>query len=381
VTVDIAGCTPSGLDAGPVLITVESSDPTEFDPGLGNPPTDSILAGYFFFDDIEVSPVAPGVDPVTYLSLVVTRVSGGTAVENLELYWTDTNAEEYAVYRDENPYDGIDINYSIPVAVVENSPAIISDFDRNGEYIFTVKARATAGDQSSEMEDSNYAFVDFDNGGSSTDPGNWLYGGNSDYPGQMKMQRGANWGNGGWGYFVDNGLYANACMTMWSCLSTPQVPEIETATVSYIEWAHWYFDCWKPATYPGCNYPDNYPGFTGGGATAPPQLGTGYSDPNIKWMEFDIFYDLPNPPPGGMGDPATHIGYNNPSITFFFGTPTKSAIWHGTNTNWLVSRVNAGLENAGVAYAAVVCATNSSLNNWTNDEGHYFMDDLAVVMY
>ncbi len=371
---------PESLASPKYLVTVESKYPTEFDQGLGDPPTDANLAGYFFFQGAAISPQAPYADPVTDLSLLVIRVDSGTAIESIELHWTDTNAEEYAVYWDEDPYDGINPDYSTAVAEVEGSPAVITDFDRNAEYVFTVRARAVAGDPLSELEDSNYAFIDMDNGGSGTDPGNWHMGGNSTYTGRMRMQRGAGFGNGGWGYFVDNGLWANACMDMWSSLSTPQIPEIDGATEAFVEWAHWYYDCWKAATFPSCNYPDNYPGFVGGGATAQaPEPITGYD--YHKWFEFDIFYDDPDDPPGGLEDPATHIGYDNPTITFFFGTPTVSAIWHGTDENWRVSRVNAGLADEDFDYGAVTCATHSSLNSWYYGEGHYYMDDLAVVVY
>ena len=386
VTVEVDNCEPKGLSTGNLILTVESSDPTTFDPGTGDPPTNAKLAGYSYFDyELSVGNQIPFAEPVTDLSLKVNRVATGTAFESLELDWTDTNGEEYAVYQDSDPYDNggvINIDYSTPVLLVPGSPAVISTFDHNGAYVFTVRVRKIAGDPGSESTDSNWALVELDDGGSETDPGNWLMGGNAIYYGQMRMSRGATSGNnGGWGYFVDNGLWANACMVMWSSLSTPQVPEIPGATESFVEWAHNYYDCWKAATFPGCTYPDNYPGFTGGGATAPAPEPVGYADPGLTWMEYDVFYDSPDDPPGGFGDPATHIGYNNISIYGIFGTPTTSAIWHGTDTTWKISRVNAGIISDDFDYAAVTCSTYSSLNNWSADEGHYYMDDLAVVVY
>ncbi|MFH1676219.1 MAG: hypothetical protein ABIC40_04260, partial [bacterium] len=384
VTVEIPACTPTGLEAGDLLITITSADPTSFDVGFGDPPTDAPLASYFFYGDLEVSGQAPYIEPVTDLSLILTRIASGTSFENIELHWTDTNAAEYVVYADNDPYDNggvIDIDYTTEIALVSGSPAILSSFDHNGAYVYTVRARSTAGDPGSESDDSNYALIEMDDGGSASDPGNWIMGGNSIYYGQMRMSRGATSGNNGWGYFVDNGLYANACMVMWSTLCTPAIPEFSTATEAYIEWAHNYYDCWKAATFSSCNYPDNYPGFTGGGATAPPPAPVGYADPSLTWMEYDIFYNTPDDPPGGVGDPATHLDYNNISIYGIFGNPTKSAIWHGTNTNWLVSRVNVGLADSAIDYAAVTCSCYTSLNNWTANEGHYYMDDLAVIVY
>ena len=55
--------------------------------------------------------------------------------------------------------------------------------------------------------------------------------------------------------------------------------------------------------------------------------------------------------------------------------------WYGTKEEWVVSRVNAGLEAEDVDYASVVCTTHSSMNNWSAGEGHYYMDDLAVIVY
>jgi hypothetical protein len=302
------------------------------------------------------------------------------------LDWTNTNGVEYAVYWDTDPYDNggvINIDYTTSVMVVPAGPAIITSFDPNGGYVFTVKARFMAGDPTSEAADSNLAFVEMEDGGPDASyASNWTMGGNSGYPGQMMMQRvGPGDPLTSYGYFVDNGTWANACMDMWSCLSSPQIPDIPGAKVAYIEWAHWYFDCWKASTFPGCVYSNNYPGFTGGGAIAPPPLVLGYADPNVRWLEYDAFYDQPSTPPEGVGDPATNTGLANPSFDFFYGSPTYSAMWHGTNQNWLVSRVNAGLTAADIDYAAVTCSTHSTLNNWSANEGHYFMDDLAVVVY
>jgi len=387
VTIEIPNCTPASLLPITFLLTVESADPTTFDPGTGNPPVDANLAAYSFYTETDIlphEPTPPQGTQVTDLKLKTNRVSGGTAIESLELYWTDTGDPQYAVYRDADPYDNsgvINIDYTTPVLLVDGSPAIITDFDGNGGYVFTVRSRSTADDPATESVDSNLALIEMDNGGSETDEGNWLMGGNSIYLGQMRMQRGAGWGNaGGWGYFVDNGCWADACMVMWSTLCTPAEPEIPDATESFIEWGHWYYDCWKKSNF-YCGAGENYPGFTGGGATAPPPEPIGYADPTRTWFEYDIFYNYPDDPPGGFGDPATHVGYPNLSITELFGTPTTSAMWHGTNQTWLLSRVNAGITDADFDYAAVTCSTWSTLNNWQANEGHYYMDDLAVIVY
>jgi hypothetical protein len=386
VTIEIPDCTPvSDTLANPLLITIESAPPEKFDTGNGNPATDVPLASYFFYNGLKIIGSAPFASPVTDLKLKANRVASGTEVETLELSWTNTNGVEYALYQDADPYDNsgvVNIDYSTPVTVVAGTPAIISTFDHNGGYVFTVRARATAGDPLSESADSNYALIEMDDGGSASDSGNWIMGGNSFYPGQMMMQRGPTYGNGGgYGYFVDNGTYANACMDMWSCLSTPQIPEIPGATVAFIEWAHWYDRCWTGATFPSCTYANNNPGFTGGGATATPPLPTGPSDPSKIWMEYDVFYNQPSDPPDGVGDPATVTGTANPSIDYFFGSPTYSAMWHGTNMTWMMSRVNTHLYDDDIDFAAVTASTHSTLNNWTTNEGHYFMDDLVVIVY
>ena len=385
VTIDIPDCAPHSLNPINMLITIESSDPTTFDPGTGFPPTDATLASYFFYDGFfkdDQEPTQPQGTQVTDLSLKANRIAGGTAIESLELMWTDTGDPQYAVYRDQDPYDngGIFAFEPDPIALVNGSPAVINDFDGNGEYAFTVRSRSIADDPATESVDSNYAFIEMENGGDSVDTGNWTIGGNSNMAARMMFQRGASFGNGGWGWFVDNGYWANTCAQLWSALCSPQIPEISTATEAFIEYAHWYYLCWQPGTFPGCDYPNNYPGFHAGGATTqapPPQ--TQYD--LFTWQEYDIFYNNPDDPPGGLGDECFIIDQNNPSITYFYGTPTVGAVWNGTDQTWKMSRLNCNLTDSNFDYAAVATGANSFLNNNTADEGHFYTDDICVIVY
>jgi hypothetical protein len=326
--------------------------------------------------------VASG-DEITDLSLLVTRVAGGTAIENIELHWTDSGAEQYIVYWDQDPYDNggvINIDYGTEVAVVTGSPAIISTFDHNGGYVFSVRVRLVADDPMTESGDSNYALIEMENGGDSTDEGNWLWGGMSQLFGRQRFDRGATYGNGEWGWFVDNGNNSDSCMAYWSALSTPQLPYIDTATEGFIEFGHKYYLAWQNATFPGCDNPFNFPGFSAGGATSAPPVPAGDYTGDL-WPEYDVYNDSPDDPPGGLLDDPNTLMYDNPSIFQFFGSPTSWGMWHGTDNEWKVSRVNAGLTDPDVRYGAIATGSYHFKNDWTQNEGHLWIDDIAVIVY
>jgi hypothetical protein len=171
-------------------------------------------------------------------------------------------------------------------------------------------------------------------------------------------------------------------MEMWSALSTPQLPDFSTATEAFIEFGHWYDRCWypNPPSAPMCYSPYNHPGFTAGGAVSPPHEPAGDYDAD-RWFDFDIYYDSPDAPPGGLGDEADYVEASNPSLDNFFGAPTVPAVWSGTNMNWVMSRLNAGLMDPSVDYGAVAVGVAWHCRNAAEGGGNLYIDDIAVIVY
>lgn len=357
----------------PVLICVESVSPDNYQPQITGGEVfvfpDSPLAAYNFgmITVGDKQPYTIADDITGNLKLSVIR-SGGRSISGILLDWTaNTNPSPfYAIYADDNPYDGFNVNKF--VAEVTTNTATINSaswpaFSTNNAYVFGVKGRTVSGLVASESPNlSQLAFVemeDFDGGASA---GQWNIGfRNALYKWEIVTGQ------------ID-GSTSIRCnpatpTSQWSAIIGPVVPVVPFSEKSFLEFAH--------LAAPG-GFREQ---FSGGFSHSVPPTGT---DQYLDYDSTSDFYCIMDgtwnwvmpagpPPGGGWTALIERYGWNQGSTFFGWraqdmpkGTAqiTRMDMPHFRNT--------AGSIRPGLAWATLSYAAGT---DWIE------ADEIAIVVY
>ncbi|HDS30359.1 MAG TPA: hypothetical protein ENN67_04865 [Firmicutes bacterium] len=360
----------------PVLITVESATPSNYQPqldgGEGYIFPDVPLAAYTMaFCTVETGqPYVPADDVTGDVILRVTRNSSDT-ITGIELEWTDNGSPYYAIYADDNPYDGL--NPAIFVTEISSIPAQVNssvwpDFSTNGAYVFGVKGRTVSGVIGSESPNmSELAFVemvDFD-GGSTPSP--WLEGYRNESYKWVESNPG----------LIDGSTSLrhnpNCPIDQWAVIAGPIIPAIPNSEMAFMEFAHIAsFNSWY------AYYKELSAGFT---HSVPPTGTATYNDYDTT-QDFYCIMDgthdwvMPSGPPPGGGwiGLVERFGWNLPSYTFFGWRFSDCPHNNSAITRMAFPKF---IDDAGTIRPALAWVTNT--HNNTSDWME--IDEIAVVIY
>jgi len=212
-------------------------------------------------------------------------------VPAIELYWEGStvtgNIEEWVIYRDEDPYDGIEEWLEIgttPYGVTFFPNLLTGEYgyDSGASYYFMVKARGVIGNPNSESNGSTeWAFIEFENGepeGATADLHYWImgYGGyESYYFRQFEMP----------GY---GGAISGSCWMMdpdsdymrrhlWSVIASQELPILADPTLAQTT-EEWYIELvFGGQVIPMNECWDNYGRLSVGTTPDSPSIHTGQS--------------------------------------------------------------------------------------------------------
>jgi hypothetical protein len=363
----------------PILVAVESTVPNSYQPQVDGGemfifPTGPLAA--YAFGSVHVEgeqQYAPAEDVTGNVKLSVARNSS-KSIAGITLDWTEnTNISPYyAVYADDNPYNGLN-----PVTLVEEfTDSVVTvdignwpDLSTTGAYAFGVKGRSVSGLAYSESPDmSELAFVeleDFDGGES---PIAWVEG----YGDAQYQWEEANPGSIDGSTSLKNNP---ACpINQWGVTAGAEIPGIPQSEMSFMEFVHL-----------GSNYSSwsLCKSFSAGFTHSIPPTGTptypGYDSTDDFYCIMDGTWNwaLPNgpPPSGGWAALFERFEWNPPGYTTFFGWRYPDC---PQGTPALTRMAFPQFRNdAGTIRPALAWATSQY-----NDYQDWFeVDEVAVVIY
>jgi hypothetical protein len=361
----------------PVLICVESTSPNTYQPQIPGGESfifpDAPLAAYCM-GTVFVSgeqPFHEALDVTGDVKLSVVR-DPALSITGIKLDWTEnTNISPfYAVYADDNPYNGLNANIFVGEFTTNVVTIDISNwpvFSTTGAYVFGVKGRTVSGLPESESPHmSQLAFVeleDFDGGAS---PITWLEG----YGNALYQWETANPGQ------IDGSTSLRSKpevpINQWGAIAGEVLPAIPNSGLSFTEFAH------ISSAFSWLAY---YKNFSAGFTHSIPPVGEATYENYDSTSDFYCIMDgtwnwaIPSgPPPGGGWTGLVQSFGWNPGSTFFgwrfFDCPHGPAAI--TRMALPQLRTDAGTIRPAFAWATCV---------WDNNQDWLEIDEIAVVIY
>lgn len=356
-----------------ILVTAESANPSNYQPQIDggenfifpDVPLAAYQFGYVTVGDTQG--VTPADDVTGDVALSVDRNSSDT-ITGVTLDWTDNGSPYYAIYADDNPYNGLDPTIFVTEVATNSAPVTSAEwsaFSTNGAYIFSVKGRTVSGNSGSESPNfSEYAFIemeDFDGGAS---PVSWDYG-YADINYKWEEQSGGMI-DGSTSLRCNTGIPIN----QWGVAACDPVPAIPDSDVAFTEFAHIASSAiWKQFSV----------GFT---HSDPPTGTSQYLDYDTT-QDFDAIMDgtygwVPPaccPPGGGWTSLISRFGWPSTGPSNFFGWRFYDCP-KGTSDMSRVEFLHF-INDAGTIRPAFGWATSTftQLGDWME------LDEIAVVIY
>ena len=364
----------SSFGVFPILICVESADPTTYQPQLDGGEMfvypDGPLAAYKFgsVQVLDTMPYEPALDVTGNLKLSVIRNTIKT-MTGIQLDWSEnTNPSPYyAIYADENPYNGIDPD--VFVAEVTTDIVIVDStlwpsLSTSGGYVFGVKGRTVSGLPASESPNlSEVGFVEMEDWDGGDNPGEWVIGyRNSAYKWEIQT-------NG----LIDGStsIRHNAYCEpfQWSAYASPVVPTIPDSAHSIIEFAHLASNFGTEAYYKAY-----MAGYTKDGNPPPTNFDTWYAlDDHDEWNVIDGTFDY------------DHTGGGYWTALAFFKAPSDPnpmgwRFYGGPHNTAQITRISLPefISQANNTRAAVAWGRSQY---WLYQVEWLEMDEIAVVVY
>ncbi len=359
----------------PMLIGVESSEPNTYQPQLDggesfifpDAPLTAYLMGTCTVDGEQ--PFEPADDVTGDVILSIDRNSSET-ITGVTLDWTGNGSPFYAVYTDDNPYDGLEA--TIYVAEFTDSVAMIDivtwpDFSSNGAYAFGVKGRSVSGLPASDSPNmSQLAFCEMEDFDGGSNPVPWIEG----YRDVDYQWIEANPG------LIDGSTSIRSdpvCpISQWAVIVSEVIPEIPDSEMSFMEFAHIAsFYSWL------AYYKQLSAGFT---HSVPPTGTPQYLDYDSTTDFYCIMDGTHNwvmpagpPPGGGWIGLVQRFGWN-PGYNFFGWRFADCP--HGTAKITRMAFPHF-IDDAGTIRAGMAWVTNT----WDNPNDWMEVDEIAVVIY
>jgi len=359
----------------PILMAVESADPINYQPQLEGGDLfvfpDGPLAAYAWASvTVEGDqPWEPADDVEGDLVLAIER-NTSESITGVSLDWTSNDSPFYAVYADDDPYDGFTVD--IFVMEVSEDYAIVDataweDFSSTGAYVFGVRGRSVSEEPSSDSTNlSQLAFCDMEDFDGGTDPSPWVHGYRNTSYKWVETTSGQ----------IDGSTsirHNPTCpIDQWAVVASEPIPEIPESGTSFFEFAH------IASNYSWLAY---FKEMVGGYTHSVPPTGTS------QYLDFDgstDFYCIMDgthdwvmpagpPPGGGWIGLVNRFGWN--SGYTFFGWRFSDC----PHTAADISRMDYPdfIIDAGTIRAAMAWVTNTHTNNndWLE------VDEMAVVVY
>ena len=292
-------------------------------------------------------------------------------IGEIQLDWTENtnNSPFYAVYADENPYDGLDPDVFVTEVSAETAAidqTVWPGLSTDGAYAFGIKGRTLSG--VAETESINFsepAFVEMEDFDGGDNPEPWIQG---------YLNVNFKWEEQTGGLIdgstsIRHNPYCEA--SMWAVLASQVIPSIPDSAMSFIEFAH----IASYITTEG-SYKAYMAGHTRTGA-APP-IGT------TNYIEFDNWdynsvmdgtFNYQNTSPGsGIIALNDRFGYEYPNIErgwqFRFGPKGTAQLTRISKPYYIT---HAGNTRAGIGWAR--------WSGWIYHTDWAEVDEIAVVIY
>jgi hypothetical protein len=277
------------------------------------------------------------------------------SIDGLKVHWDAvTGAVEYAVYYDDDPYDGV-----TPATLMGATTELEYEYDMsssnlNEAFVFIVRSRTVAGNPATESDDSDQAFVEFEGfevGG--TNPGPWGAGNESSAATFLLNLTSPPWVNSGQYYAGNVGGNGYHSGQSWTILYSPELPDILNMETVAFELVHKHYQV------------NTDSGIQMGTMSTPPAANSGSS----TYTDFDGTN-------GYIGGTAYNQSYEY-AIYWKFGDPTNHWQYHLPETAFLFSAYDClGGYSGGHRHVGIGYATTSG-----NDIIWVSFDDIAVVIY